>query len=75
MPQRNYSREHADVAKPNKRAILPIGLEEYQELSRDGVRFRAWLDSHPCAGRTTVNENMLYLHRMVGAKVATTLVL
>jgi len=45
MPQRNYNREHTDVAKPNKRAILPIGLEEYQELSCDSARFRAWLDS------------------------------
>ncbi len=45
MPQRNYSRERTNVAKPNKRAILPIGLEEYQELSCDSVRFRAWLDS------------------------------
>ena len=45
MPQRNYSREHTNVAKPNKRVILPIGLEEYQELSRDSVRFRAWLDN------------------------------
>jgi hypothetical protein len=45
MPQRNHSREHTNVAKPNKRTILPIGLEEYQELSCDGVRFRAWLDS------------------------------
>lgn len=43
MPQRNYNREHTDVAKLNKRVILPIGLEEYQELSRDRVRFRAWL--------------------------------
>lgn len=38
MPQRNYSRECTNVAKPNKRVILPIGLEEYQELS--SVRFR-----------------------------------
>lgn len=45
MPQRNYNREHTDVAKLNKRAILPIELEEYQELSRDRVRFRAWLDN------------------------------
>jgi len=43
MPQRNYNREHTDVAKLNKRVILPIELEEYQELSRDRVRFRAWL--------------------------------
>ncbi len=41
----------------------------------DGTVLVDILDSHPCAGRTTVNENMLYLHRMVGAKVATTLVL
>ena len=45
MPQRNYGREHTNVAKPNKRAILPIGLEEYQELSRDSARVRGWLDS------------------------------
>lgn len=45
MPQRNNSRERTNVAKPNKRTILPIGLEEYQELSGDSVRFRAWLDS------------------------------
>ncbi|HNS01291.1 MAG TPA: hypothetical protein PKM78_02785 [Anaerolineae bacterium] len=40
MPQRNYNREHTKVAKPSKRVILPIGLEEYQELSSDSVRFR-----------------------------------
>lgn len=45
MPQRNYSRDRTKVAKPNKRVILPIGLEEYQQLSGDSVRFRAWLDS------------------------------
>lgn len=45
MPQRNYSRERTKVAKPNKRAILPIGLEEYLELSGDSARFRSWLDS------------------------------
>jgi hypothetical protein len=45
MPQRNYSRERTNVAKPNKRAILPIGLEEYQELSGHSGRFPCWLDS------------------------------
>ena len=45
MPQRNYSRERTNVAKLNKRAILPIGLEEYQGLNRDSARFRSWLDS------------------------------
>lgn len=44
MPQRNYSRERAEVAKPNKRVILPIGIEAYQEMIGDSARFRAWLD-------------------------------
>ena len=44
MPQRNYSRERAEVAKPNKRVILPIGIEAYQEMMGDSARFRAWLD-------------------------------
>lgn len=34
MPQRNYNREHTDVAKLNKRAILPIELEEYQRVGQ-----------------------------------------
>ena len=45
MPQRNYSRERTNVAKLNKRVILPIGLEEYQGLSHDCAHFRSWLDS------------------------------
>ena len=44
MPQRNYSRERAEVAKPNKRVILPIGIEAYQEMIGDSARFRVWLD-------------------------------
>ncbi len=45
MPQRNYSREHTNVARLNKRATLPIDLEEYLELSDGSVRFRSWLDN------------------------------
>ncbi len=44
MPQRNYSIERAEVAKPNKRVILPIGIEAYQEMIGDSARFRVWLD-------------------------------
>jgi hypothetical protein len=44
MPQRNYSQEQTNVAKPNKRVILPIGLERYHELMDDCALFRAELD-------------------------------
>lgn len=45
MPQRNCNRERREVAKRNQRVVLGIGLEEYQQLASDRVRFRAWLDN------------------------------
>lgn len=44
MPQRQYSKEQSQVAKPNPRVILPMTLPEYQEISSDPKRFRLWLD-------------------------------
>ena len=45
MPQRQYSKEQSQVAKPNPRVILPITHSEYQEKSADPKCFRCWLDN------------------------------
>ena len=45
MPQRQYSKEQSQVAKPNPRVILPIPHPEYEEKSADPRCFRYWLDN------------------------------
>ena len=44
MPQRKYNTEREKVSHKNKRIILPISIEEYNEISVDGQRFRGWVD-------------------------------
>jgi len=44
MPQRQYTTEQSKVAKANPRVILPIAVNEYQDLATKPERFRAWLD-------------------------------
>lgn len=51
MPQRNCSKEQQEVVKVSKRVMLPIDMAAYEEIAKDGVEFRAWLDrmiaAHP----------------------------
>jgi hypothetical protein len=44
MPQRQYSKERVEARKRNKRIILPISLCDYNEASKTGRQFRAWVN-------------------------------
>jgi len=44
MPQRKYSKNQTKVTKKNKRIILPVTLDAYNELKADAGAFRRWLD-------------------------------
>lgn len=45
MPQRQYSKEQSQVARPNPRVILPISHAGYQKKLSDPKCFRSWLDN------------------------------
>jgi hypothetical protein len=44
MPQRKYSKEREKVTKANKRVILPISLEAYNEQAQTSESFRKMVD-------------------------------
>lgn len=44
MPQREYSKEREQVTKVNKRVILPIPLQEYNNCAEKDERFRKMVD-------------------------------
>jgi hypothetical protein len=44
MPQRQYSKERKKVTKANKRVILPISLETYNEQAQTSESFRNMVD-------------------------------
>ena len=46
MPQRKYIKTKEKVSKPSKRIILPIDMEEYQEVVKEAKLFRAWVDQN-----------------------------
>ena len=46
MPQRNCNRIKEKVSKPSKRIILPIDMEEYQDIVKEPQLFRAWVDQN-----------------------------
>ena len=72
MPQRKYNKQRCKVTKVNKRIILPIGLNKYNELSQDAIAFRDWLDtmiaSYPELFPTTIEKGYT-LHDILPASV------
>lgn len=44
MPQRKYSKEQSKVTRKNKRIVLPMELDEYNELKNDALAFRHRVD-------------------------------
>ena len=44
MPQRKYSKDRQEVVRKNKRIVLPIEIDEYNELKKDAVAFRKRID-------------------------------
>jgi len=44
MPQRKCTKTKAIVTSPDKRIVLPIAMERYQEIIDDTKAFRAWVD-------------------------------
>lgn len=46
MPQRNCNRTKEKVNKPSKRIVLPIDMEEYQDIVKEPTLFRAWVDQN-----------------------------
>lgn len=60
MPQRNCSKEQKEVVKVSKRVMLPIDMGAYEEIAKDGVEFRAWLDrmiaAHPELFLAIIND-------------------
>jgi len=44
MPQRNCNSTKEKVSKPSKRIVLPIDMEDYQEVVNEPTLFRTWVD-------------------------------
>lgn len=44
MPQRNCTKNKANVVSPNKRITLPMPMEAYQEIVGDCRAYRKWVD-------------------------------
>lgn len=58
MPQQNCTRTKEKVSRRSKRIVLPIDMEEYQEVVKEPELFRAWIDQSIARWRELFPSNI-----------------